>query len=170
MTHDVFISYSSPDTVAARTVCAALEQHGLKCWIAPRNQFVGMPFGQQITEAIKSAKAMVLIFSGSVNNSNAVQNEVYLALKESKAIIPVKIEDVEFNAELRYHIQRLHWLKAFPPPIEVHMDELAAAVASRLSIRSDAPAYQSTEPGAGATTKIAGPRCRWTARNGLHSY
>jgi hypothetical protein len=33
-TPDVFISYASQDAAVASAVVAALERHGLKCWIA----------------------------------------------------------------------------------------------------------------------------------------
>ena len=37
MTHDIFISYSSAQSDAAQAVCHLLEQHDIKCWMAPRN-------------------------------------------------------------------------------------------------------------------------------------
>ena len=35
--YDVFISYSSKDKHVADAVCVALEQHGIRCWLAPRD-------------------------------------------------------------------------------------------------------------------------------------
>ncbi|MGH6991941.1 MAG: toll/interleukin-1 receptor domain-containing protein, partial [Caulobacteraceae bacterium] len=41
MAHHVFISYSNADKLIADRVCHALEEKGLRCWIAPRD----IPFG-----------------------------------------------------------------------------------------------------------------------------
>ena len=37
MNHDVFISYSSQNSKAAQAICHTLEQHKIRCWIAPRD-------------------------------------------------------------------------------------------------------------------------------------
>ena len=76
MSHDVFISHSSLDKLAADAVCHGLEAKGIRCWIAPRDQVAGRAYGQQITSAIETAQVMVLIFSDNVNNSQAVLNEI----------------------------------------------------------------------------------------------
>src|SRR5580700_10658192 len=68
MSHDVFISHSSLDKLAADAICHGLEAKGIRCWIAPRDQVAGRAYGQQITTAIETAQVMVLIFSDNVNN------------------------------------------------------------------------------------------------------
>jgi hypothetical protein len=40
-TPEVFVSYASQDTAIANAIVAALERHGVKCWIAPRNVIPG---------------------------------------------------------------------------------------------------------------------------------
>jgi TIR domain-containing protein len=35
--HDVFVSYASQDAAVANSIVENLEQHGLKCWITPRD-------------------------------------------------------------------------------------------------------------------------------------
>ncbi len=39
MAHEVFISHSSKDKLTADALCHALEQNGVSCWIAPRDEF-----------------------------------------------------------------------------------------------------------------------------------
>jgi rhodanese-related sulfurtransferase len=128
MAHDVFISHSSLDKPAADAVCHGLEAKGIRCWIAPRDQVAGRPYGQQITEAIQSAHVMVLIFSEHVNDSQGVLNEINLAAAANVTIVPFRIASVEFNPELTYYLGRTHWLDAFPPPIDPYIDTLAATV------------------------------------------
>lgn len=128
MAHDVFLSYSSLDRVAADAVCHGLEAKGLRCWLAPRDQIAGKPYGEQITEAIDGAKVLVLIFSDSVNRSDAVHNEIDLAANAHVVIVPFRISAAEFNPQLRFYLGRVHWLDAFPLPVEHYIDNLAASV------------------------------------------
>ena len=48
MAHDIFLSYSSADAPAANAMCAALENKGIKCWIAPRDIAPGSHWGGSI--------------------------------------------------------------------------------------------------------------------------
>ena len=76
MTHDVFISYSHHDKSAADAVCAKLEQHGVRCWIAPRDVEPGAEWAGSIIHAISKTKIMVLVFSKSANDSPQIRKEV----------------------------------------------------------------------------------------------
>ena len=62
MVHDVFISYSTKDKVTADAICHILEENDMKCWIAPRNISSGQPYAEEILNAIKSTKIVVLVF------------------------------------------------------------------------------------------------------------
>jgi rhodanese-related sulfurtransferase len=140
MSHDVFISYSSLDKLAADAVCHGLEAKGVRCWIAPRDQLAGRPYGEQITESIQAAQVMVLIFSDNVNNSHAVHNEVDLAAAANLTIVPFRITGVDFNPELRFYLGRVHWLDAFPQPVDHYIDDLAATVRRNLKQPASAEA------------------------------
>ena len=37
MSHDIFVSYSSKDKAVADAIVSALENSGLRCWVAPRD-------------------------------------------------------------------------------------------------------------------------------------
>jgi len=132
MAHDVFISHASVDKPAADAVCHGLEARGVRCWIAPRDQIAGKPYGQQITEAIRAARVMVLIFSEHVNASQAVLNEIHLAAAAEVTIVPFRIARVELNPELNYYLGRTHWLDAFPQPLDAYIDTLAATIQRNL--------------------------------------
>ena len=60
MEHDVFISYSSQDKVAADAICHILEQNEVRCWIAPRDIPAGAEYGDLIDEAIKNAELKII--------------------------------------------------------------------------------------------------------------
>ncbi|HXQ15986.1 MAG TPA: TIR domain-containing protein [Caulobacteraceae bacterium] len=147
MSHDVFISHSSLDKLAADAVCHGLEAKGIRCWIAPRDQVAGRAYGEQITAAIEHAQVMVLVFSDHVNNSQAVLNEINLAVGANVTIVPFRIAKVDFNAELNFYLGRMHWLDAFPQPVAAYIDTLAETIQRNLK----RPAGEPAAPVASAT-------------------
>ena len=152
MSHDVFVSHSSLDKLAADAICHGLEARGIRCWIAPRDQVAGRAYGEQITAAITSAQVMVLVFSDNVNNSQAVLNEINLAVGANVTIVPFRIAKVEFNSEINFYLGRMHWLDAFPPPIDAHIDTLAETVQRNLK----RPAGETPPPAATPAAPAAG--------------
>lgn len=112
MKHDVFISYSSINTEQAFEICRKIEESGHPCWIAPRNEQAGSSYGLQITNAIKQAQVMVLVFSNTSNKSEHVLNEVGLAFDHGKKIIPILLDDSEMSADMQYYLARKHHIKA----------------------------------------------------------
>src|SRR5947208_5353264 len=128
MAHDIFISHSSKDKPAADDVCNALENVGVRCWIAPRDVQPGRSFAGEITRAIQQSKAMVLIFSAHSNGSEQVLREVQLAVSSHLHILQFRIEEVRPNDDLTYFLSTPHWLDALTPPLERHLQRLLAAV------------------------------------------
>ncbi|TFG88616.1 MAG: toll/interleukin-1 receptor domain-containing protein [Hyphomicrobiales bacterium] len=122
--HDVFISYSSKDKLTADAACAILESAGVRCWIAPRDILPGADWGESIVEALGQARVFVLVFSSSANASPQIRREVERAVNRGLAVIPLRIEDVAPTKSLEYFISTPHWLDAFTPPLERHLNYL----------------------------------------------
>lgn len=127
MGHDIFICHAHADINTALAACAKLEEVDVRCWIAPRDVGAG-PYARQIARAITDAAAVLLIFSDHTNTSGPVLNELEIASKRQKPIIPFRIEDVAPNEDLEYYTLRVHWLDALRPPMESRLDELVAFV------------------------------------------
>ena len=134
MAHDIFISHSSKDKPVADAVCAMLESHGIRCWVAPRDILPGMEWGAAIVEAIRGARLMVLIFSTSANSSQQITREVERAVHNGIPVIPLRIEDVAPTASLEYFLSAPHWLDAFTPPLEGHLRHLVQAAQQILGL------------------------------------
>jgi hypothetical protein len=132
MAHDIFISHSSKDKQAADAICHALEQNGIKCWIAPRDVNPGFEYAEELTKGIKNCKAFLLIFSKESNTSKPVSREIESAFRYEKTVIPFRIEDVEMRESLEYYLSNLHWLDAFPDDKE--FDSLIKAVRNVLGL------------------------------------
>ncbi len=128
MAHEVFVSYSTADKPVADAVCATLERHGVRCWIAPRDILPGLDWGAAIVDAIGASKVMVLVFSAAANKSPQIKREVERAVHKGVAIIPLRIEDVPLGKTLEYFISSSHWLDAYTPSVEAHLDRLAETV------------------------------------------
>ncbi len=134
MTHDVFISYSSKDKNVADAVCAKLESHKVRCWIAPRDVPPGKSWAATIVEAIDECTVFVLVFSDGSNKSKQVVREVGAAVDSGIPIVPLRIEDVEPSQEMRYYIKSLHWIDAMSPPLEKHLGKLVDSVQTILKL------------------------------------
>ena len=84
---DVFLSYSSMNKNVADAVVAELEQHGIRCWYAPRDIIPGQEWVSAIHDAITACSLFVLIYTDSSNESKQVANEVALAFNSGKTLI-----------------------------------------------------------------------------------
>jgi tetratricopeptide (TPR) repeat protein len=133
--HDIFITYSNKDKPIADAVCASLESHSIRCWIAPRDVLPGEDFPKAIIKAINGSKIMVLIFSAYSNESPHVTRELTKAVSNGVIIIPFRIEDVPLSESMEYLIGLPHWLDAFTPPLENHIDKLIKTVDAILNKR-----------------------------------
>ena len=114
---DVFISYSSKNKNVADAVVSDFEQHGIRCWYAPRDIVPGQEWVSAIHDAITACRLFVLIYTDSSNESKQVANEVALAFNSGKTLIPFRLSDAEMSSELEYYLTRVHWLDAVNPPL-----------------------------------------------------
>lgn len=104
MDFDAFISYGNHDRHVAENLCAFLEGRGLRCWIAPRNITSGSNYAGEITRALKSSKAIVVICSREACQSNHVKNEVTVAFNQGIRILPYCLSDNPFDDDLEYYL------------------------------------------------------------------
>ncbi len=139
MEQDVFISYSSKDKTVADAVCAVLEQNNIRCFYAPRDIPSGSTWDALIPEAIRNCKIMIIIFSESANASKQIDNEIRIAFKTEKWIIPLRINNIEPTGSKEYYLQGKHWLDAMTPPLEAHIATLLNTIRRLLNRQKDEP-------------------------------
>jgi hypothetical protein len=140
LAHDVFISYSHQDKVVADAVCHRMEEAGIRCWIAPRDIAPGADWSASIVAAIERARVMVLVFSAHANDSQQIKREVERAVHKGVAVIPLRINDVMPAGSLEYFLSTPHWLDAVSPPLERHLQYLAAVIRQLIDGGPAAPA------------------------------
>ena len=136
---DVFLSHSSKDTDIANAVCHALEEKGVRCWIAPRDIPAGQKWAESIVQGISDCSIMILLVSDDSVLSQQVMNELEHAVSQNLKILPVRIEEVELTSEMSYFLSRTHWMDAFPKPIDEYLEKLTKDVRKLLS-DDDGPA------------------------------
>ena len=146
--HDVFISYSSKDKAAADAACNVLERNGVRVWMAPRDILPGVGWAESLIGAINNARVMVLVYSSNANHSPQIEREVERAINKGLPVVPFRVEDVAPSATLEYFISETHWLDAFPPPLEHHLERLADAVKRLLASKFVQPSAPEPKRGA----------------------
>jgi TolB-like protein len=156
---DVFISYASPDSARAESVCEALEQAGVACWIAPRDVTPGTFYADEIVHAIDAAKAIVLILSHNAATSPHVLREVERAISKRHPVVSLRIDQARLPAGLAYFLNTSQWLDATGADAARVMPKLVAAV--RLAM--ERPATQGV---ADAATLTTGPSTRGSSPTG----
>jgi hypothetical protein len=149
----VFITYSSKDQKVARTICTALENRGLKCWISARDVKPGQNYQEQIVRAIRTTKIMVLVFTANANNSNEIKKELALASQNNHLVIPVRIEDVAPNEAFAYEFATRQWIDVFEN-WEKSISDLADLISAT---KNDLPADQRPQAAPGTPAEPAAP-------------
>ena len=81
-------------------------------------------WGEAIILGLEQSRLMVLIFSEHANASPQVRREVERAVAKELPIIPFRIQNTRFRRALEYGLSNTHWLDAFDPPLEKHIDLL----------------------------------------------
>ncbi|MDZ4673915.1 MAG: toll/interleukin-1 receptor domain-containing protein [Gemmatimonadota bacterium] len=173
--HDIFVSHSSSDAPVALAIVNALESSGIRCWVAPRDIEGGQIWAQAIMTAIENARALVVVFSSHANRSAHVLTEVDTAVRQGCIVVPFRIEAVDPEGALAYHLRTRHWLDALTPELEGHIRRLVDTMSRLLkdapdSKESPSQPWLRTTPPAQPDPPPPGPPRRWRrtgARIGL---
>ncbi len=164
MAHDVFISYVVSDRKTADAVCAVLEKNKIRCWVAPRDVQPGATWAKAVVDAISDSRLMVFILSSQSNDSPQVMREVERAVHRGIPILPLRIEDVVPSGNMEYFLSATHWLDAMSPPLEAHLERLAAAARNLLATGTTnvapakPPSRESVKSAPQAQEKATSPR------------
>ena len=112
----IFVSHSSQDKAAARTVASALRRVGWTVWIDEAGIVGGKDWRGELVRALEETWVVVLLVSLQSMRSKWVIREVQAADRLGKQIIPVVLEETPYPDPLRMilsgmqqiHLTRLH--------------------------------------------------------------
>ncbi len=124
----VFISHSSKDHGPALDLRDLLRQAGYRTWMAPDDVLVGGSWTEQIVNGIAESTHVVVLLSKSSVSSEHVAREVGLASEQHKPLVPIRLDPVHPTGSLRYLLQFVQRVDAFPPPLAQHWPVIAAAL------------------------------------------
>jgi len=130
MEKHIFISYSTKDRQIAYDMVNFFESKGVGCYIAPRDIEPGGSYASKLTRAICNSKAIVLVASAAINESEHILNEVDIIVSESKYFVPFFIEEFEMNYDYRYYLGRKQRIIAYPGDPRNHFEKLLDALSS----------------------------------------
>ena len=108
-----FISYATADRDEASKICKAIERRGTPCWISVRDVAPGANYQEAIVHSIRSARALILIFSAAANKSDEIKKELSLASRYRVPVMALRIEDVEPSDAFAYELSTRQWIDAF---------------------------------------------------------
>lgn len=134
----VFISYSSKDVDYVTQITGALERAGINYWMAPDNIPAGSNYAKEIPKAIKECTVFLLVFSENSQQSIWVEKEVDRAICEHKEVLPVRIDDVEFNDLFKFYLNNVQMLNAIKKNGNfTNLDAIVDKVNSSLKFEKD---------------------------------
>ena len=129
---EVFISYSSSDKERADAIVEYLENHGVDCFIAPRDVEGGVNYAKRLVKALDECLLVLLVASEKTNESDHVLNEVDIMIDRKIPVLPVFVEEYELNDELRYYIGRKQRIMAVENEFSTYLPAILSAVEERL--------------------------------------
>ena len=132
----VFISHSSKDASKAAAICEFLEDHGISCWIGPRDVTPGHDYDEEIIDAIDSCDVLLLLLSRNSNESRHVKHEIEWAVRTNKNIIPAKLEDVQPSRKLALHISTRQTINIDQRDLQISMTPIMEALIQFKNIES----------------------------------
>ena len=110
MTYDVFISYSRHDTMVVDEFVAMLESEGFSVWIDRDGIESGDAFKRIILRAIKESQVVLFFSSEHSNLSDWTAKEIGVAVKYGKHIIPIKLDNSNFNEDVEFDLINLDFV------------------------------------------------------------
>jgi predicted ATPase len=109
----LFVSYASLDQARVTEIVAALEESGLRTWLDRAGIPGGVSYGPEITAALRGCTAVLLCCSASAFASRNVRQEIQIAWKHERPILPLLLEPVAIPDELEYWLEGSQWIEVF---------------------------------------------------------
>src|SRR3984885_10125193 len=129
----VFVSHSSQDAAVANAIVESLEQHGIKCWIAPRDVTPGSQYADEIVAAINDAKVLVLVLSEYAVASPHVGREIERAASKLRRIIVLRTDAAPLTRSFEYFLSESQWIDVAALGGAAALTKLTPAVRQRLA-------------------------------------
>jgi TIR domain len=131
--NDAFVSYASQDAAVSNAVVENLEQHGIRCWIAPRDVTPGSQYADEIARAINGTKVFVLVLSEHAVASRNVGRELERAASKRRRIIGLRTDAAPLTRSFEYFLSKSQWIDVAALGVPAALTRLTQAVGQRLA-------------------------------------
>ncbi|MDQ3692784.1 MAG: tetratricopeptide repeat protein [Chloroflexota bacterium] len=112
----VFVSYASRDRPRALRLVRALKAASVDSWIDVIGITGGHGYGPEIVAGIRGCSALLLLCSAASLTSRNVRQEIQLAWRFGRPILPLRLEPVEFPDTLAYWLEGAQWIDVLDRP------------------------------------------------------
>lgn len=106
----IFISYSRIDQVFVDSLIQDLEGRGFDCWVDRQDIHGGTAWRKVISRCIRKCSVFLIVISPQSVASPIVAQEVSLAEKYGRRIIPIIYKSCEISPGLDLQLNNLNWI------------------------------------------------------------
>ncbi len=98
----IFISHATVAETYAQLIFKKLEVGGYKCWFAQRDVRLGEHYASELSRALTSSAAILLVLDDNANKSNHVLREITIATEKTLPIFVIQIGCFDLSEGLEY--------------------------------------------------------------------
>lgn len=137
--NDGFVSFSSKDYEVVKKIVDTLNQrYGFKLWMCSKDLFGGEEYFAIIPHEIRDAKIFLFMYSQNSLASKEVKNEVMIAHRADKVIIPFLMDNSDLeDSGVEYFLVTLNYVDGTKPTLDGRIDDLSQSIYAALSKFSD---------------------------------
>jgi adenylate cyclase len=110
---EVFVSYSRSDKERVLKLTEKLRVAGISVWLDQSGIDAATRWGEQIVNALESAKVLLLMVTESAVRSDNVAKEVILVSERKGQILPVHLEPTQIPPSLKYQLAGIQHIEYF---------------------------------------------------------
>ena len=135
MAYDVFISYSRRDMSVIDKFVKGLTDAGYTVWIDRTGVSGGEEFRRKIVQGIKQSSVVLFFSSVNSNASEWTVKEIVYAVNKKKVIIPVRLDNTEYDEIIDFDICGLSYVECDPSQPLSCLDLLVTYIANHIGRR-----------------------------------
>lgn len=133
--YDVFISYSRKDSEIVNRIVQILSAKGICSWMDKDGIESGDSFKTVIVSAIERSGVFLFFSSISSNSSEWTVKEVNLAIYKKKPIIPIRLDETEYNPSILFDLVGLDYIDILTEQIESSIEsKLVKSIKKHLGV------------------------------------
>jgi TolB-like protein/Flp pilus assembly protein TadD len=154
---EVFVSYARSDKQRVLELAGKLRSAGVSLWLDTTGIDAAALWGEQIVNALESAKVLLLMVTESAVESKNVAREVMLVSERNGNILPVHLEPTQIPSSLKYQLAGIQHVECFSHSDSAESLQAIVRALQRLGVKvtpqstegKAAPAVQADARGGG---------------------